>query len=161
MKGIKENKLIFRNKMSKAFRLKNVDDTDLIVNVNEDFLGDAHTILKDYKSMCDDYISLHKFYEGLDIYRKDKIQLIQTQKEEEINLMIKEYNTLLEDYNELLFKYNELVEFKKLFTNKKKITDDLQQEILKLRAEGLSYKKISIETGVNTCTISKIINGTY
>ena len=67
-----------------------------------------------------------------------------------------------EKSNEIQELKNEINELKsRALVNPKKITDKQINEVKKLRALGLSYRKISQKTSLGTTTICRIINGYY
>lgn len=87
--------------------------------------------------------------ESIDDYYQEKIAKLNEEWKSEMNVMIKKYEDEIKDLKS------------RALVNPRKITDEQVNEVKRLRATGLSYRKIAKETALGTATVGRIINGEY
>ena len=87
--------------------------------------------------------------ETIDDYYQGGIAKLNEEWQSEMNAMIKKYEDEIKDLKS------------RALANPRKITDEQVKEVKRLRATGLSYRKIAKETALATATIGRIINGEY
>lgn len=85
----------------------------------------------------------------IDDYYQEKIAKLNEEWQSEMNAMIKKYEDEIKDLKS------------RALVNPRKITDEQVNEVKRLRATGLSYRKIAKETALGTATIGRIVNGEY
>lgn len=87
--------------------------------------------------------------ETIDDYYQGGIAKLNEEWQSEMNAMIKKYEDEIKDLKS------------RALANPRKITDEQVKEVKRLRATGLSYRKIAKETALGTATVGRIINGEY
>lgn len=85
----------------------------------------------------------------IDDYYQGGIAKLNEEWQSEMNAMIKKYEDEIKDLKS------------RALANPRKITDEQVKKVKRLRATGLSYRKIAKETALGTATIGRIINGEY
>lgn len=87
--------------------------------------------------------------ETIDDYYQGGIAKLNEEWQFEMNAMIKKYEDEIKDLKS------------RALANPRKITGEQVKEVKRLRATGLSYRKIAKETALATATVGRIINGEY